>query len=251
VAEELSISATLTAAVGEEEVTPEPSCEVRTTDLALRTGPDLAFEPPVRVLGQGTQVIPVGRDREATWVEALVPVTGESGWVEAGGGNLSCNVDTASLALAVVPPTPVLSSPTPPVLVVVPVEGDGNWLSQILHPDYFPAATSSLNFRVRAYDGDVGTNDGDGIEYVDFYFYDAQGHLVYERREREAAYCAFGGNEPSCTTWIFAAHGNKWPSGEPIKPGLHRLEVEVRGIPRGHESALTRDGETEFQINLP
>lgn len=52
-----------------------------------------------------------------------------------------------------------------------------------------------LAFQVLANDPAAGPNNGDGIASVTFQIYGPGGELVYERTERNALYCAFGGGD--------------------------------------------------------
>jgi hypothetical protein len=61
----------------------------------------------------------------------------------------------------------------------------------------------------------TAANNDDGADIHDVTF-EVNGGDIYERTERNAAYCMFGGgddkNEQSCTIWSFADHGNHWPN---------------------------------------
>ena len=76
-----------------------------------------------------------------------------------------------------------------------------------------------LAFRVRAFDPRRGTRDGDGIRNVDMIILDSDGREVYRKRENNAGYCAFGGGEPECSVYDFAANDYTWPNGEEIRRG--------------------------------
>lgn len=90
--------------------------------------------------------------------------------------------------------------------------------------------TDALVFEVRAYDPQMGTNNGDGIGRVEMQIVDpASGAVVYaiERStptspEMRVAYCAFS---EDCTPWAFSAHGYTWPNGEPIENGVYLLRA--------------------------
>ena len=99
------------------------------------------------------------------------------------------------------------------------VEIGPNSLSQTVY--------QALVFHVLAYDPDVGSTDGAGIDYVDLRLI-RNGEEVYQRRERNAAYCAFAGGEPDCNIWVFAEHNNEWPGGRSIEAGSYRLQATVR-----------------------
>lgn len=82
----------------------------------------------------------------------------------------------------------------------------------------------ALVFQVRA--SAQGGDDGAGIDRVDLRIL-KDGQEVYQRTERNAAYCAFGGGEPDCNVWVFAQHGNTWPGGQPLESGSHLLQAIV------------------------
>ncbi len=95
----------------------EALCKVLTDDLNLRTGPGTVYEPPVRKLASGTQLIPLARSPDGQWIQVQVKQTGETGWVSADGSYVSCNLAVAELTPGEVPPTPTpqptsTSSPT-------------------------------------------------------------------------------------------------------------------------------------------
>jgi hypothetical protein len=58
--------------------------------------------------------------------------------------------------------------------------------------------SGELVFQVQAYQEAAGTDDGDGIEHVDFYIYgpEDENQQVWYKRETTPAYCAFGGDAP-------------------------------------------------------
>lgn len=98
-----------------------------------------------------------------------------------------------------------------------------------------PGTTSSLVgealvFQVAAYDPAVGSRDGDGIANVNLSILDQNGQVVYERRENNAAYCAFSGGEPDCNIWAFADHNYRWPdNGPPVIEGFYTLQAVAHG----------------------
>jgi hypothetical protein len=85
----------------------------------------------------------------------------------------------------------------------------------------------ALAFRVDAHDPTVGTNGGDGIDFVLMWVYGPDGREVRFRREGTSGYCIFQNGEPTCNVWVFAEHDNRWPEGELFQPGPHRLYAEV------------------------
>ncbi len=98
--------------------------------------------------------------------------------------------------------------------------------------------SGAMSFRVAAYDPNVGTNDGDGIDWVRLQVR-YSGNTVHERQENNAAYCAFSGGEPDCNIWYFNDNGNNWPNGDPISSGQHLLRTLIRAD-SGQELTIER-----------
>ena len=238
------------------EAPPAASCRVVTAGLNLRPGPGTVYAPPLAGLGRNTELRPltfVGRGFPAgQWIEVQVVSTGALGWVSAGQQFVACNVDFASLPAGVPPPTPT-PAPTPAVtqtpasqVVVIPVDGsDGNKSlgnnrgvnsgRSLLLPGFASYEVSDpmvfrdrIVFRAEVFDRGVGETDGAGIEEVTFVIRDENGNKVHERIERNAGYCAFGGGEPDCVVWRFAEHGNKWPDGTSVQPGVHDVQIQIK-----------------------
>ncbi len=92
--------------------------------------------------------------------------------------------------------------------------------------------TDTLVFEVRAYDPEVGTNNGDGIARVALQVIEsATGAEVYaiDRAttlplEGEVVYC---GLSEDCQPWVFAQHNYTWPNGEPVENGAYVLRAVV------------------------
>lgn len=105
----------------------------------------------------------------------------------------------------------------------------------VLLPGFSPAeATRPMVFnrrialRVEVFDTRVGLTDGAGIESVTFRIADeSSGDVVYEKIESSAAYCLFGGDEPLCSTLMFAQTGNRWPNGNPIYDGDYVAQIDI------------------------
>jgi len=114
---------------------------------------------------------------------------------------------------------------------------------RIVQPRAGASATTELVFRVAAYDPGVGDRDGDGIDRVEMSILDPYGQVVHQRTERTAGYCAFGGGEPECNVFDFAASGYSWPAGGELANGTYTLRAVV----------YARDGRTatvEGQVNI-
>ena len=147
-----------------------------------------------------------------------------------------------------VPPLTILPPASPTVTVqvaVVPVDGsDGNQNlgndrgvnsgRNLLLPGFAPYEVSTplifrdrIVFQAEVFDKSAGQTDGAGIESVTFTIRDENGNQVHERTERNAGYCVFGGGEPDCTVWRFSEHGNKWPGGAKLQPGVHDAQIVI------------------------
>jgi hypothetical protein len=150
-----------------------------------------------------------------------------------------------SVPPTVPPPAPATKPPPPkPTLPQLVVEAiPGQLKARIVHPDYFNGAKTSLTFQVQAYDPQVGNKDGAGIKNVEFHILDSNGNEVLKQVEQNVPYCSFGGDNP-CPVWVFAAHGNKWPSGQPIQNGTYTLQVNI------HAQNSDNDENDEIQFDI-
>jgi hypothetical protein len=141
-----------------------------------------------------------------------------------------------------IPPTPTtpatLAAPKPPTPTpttapeqadpFVPGGGDPKGLiGKMILPGYggtseqvdLPVFNRQIVFQLLVYDPNFGSSDGAGINSVDMQISDPNGQVVQERTENNAAYCAFGNDQPECPAWKFAEHGNQWPDGTPVCAG--------------------------------
>jgi hypothetical protein len=155
-----------------------------------------------------------------------------------------------------VPPTPTNTPPPAPTatptgqrLVIVESDVDGddgndflrgsstsNQGRVVLLPGFNPSEVAKpmvfnrrIALRVEVFDTRVGLTDGAGIESVTFRLVDnaGGGDVVYEKTETGAAYCLFGGDEPLCSTLMFAQTGNRWPNGNPIYDGDYVAQIDI------------------------
>ncbi len=371
------------------------ACTVQTNGLNMRSGPGVAYDPPLRALNAGAPLRAVARNAAADWLQVTVQPAGTPGWVAARFVNCIGDIQRLPIgqtpptpqptatsnrptvtrtptattpAVVVIPPSAPTATPTPPALVVIPgggPSGDGwnaqittgaglastvdgaavfrrglyirldiystpgnrrvqqvrfsfsdddtgefdvhtlteavaaycsfggnevcevlrldgnarwpstgipirnhsysvnmevtlddctvnNWFAQIRvdSPDLAESANVSeqplyaeitetgpgsnsdfvegaLAFRVDAHDPAVGTNGGDGIDFVNMWVYGPDGREVCFRREGMSGYCIFENGEPTCNAWVFAEHDNRWPEGAQFRPGVHTLRAEV------------------------
>ncbi|HEX9840602.1 MAG TPA: SH3 domain-containing protein [Anaerolineales bacterium] len=206
------------------------SCTVL-QDLNLRSGPGTAYNPPLAVLKEGTEFVPIGFDPQGIpggpWVQAQIEGISQPGWVSAGSQFISCNLDFASLPVVEVPPPP---KGPPPRVGTGAVDGNGIddfRFSFDYNPDYF----------VRMYvfrsddENEVfsAEKDGRGITSVEFIVEsldDTAEH--YRRTEVNPGYCIFAGGEPDCNPWIFENGQYKWSAGgAPVAEGNYLLTVNV------------------------
>ena len=247
---------------------PAASCRVISAGLNLRPGPGTVYAPPLAGLARDTELRPVSFVARGfptgQWIETEVVSDGREGWVSAEPKFVACNIQLASLPAGVPPPTPTpaptarLARPTEipivpiatataaPQVAVIPVDGsDGNKTlgnnrgvnsgRNLLLPGFAPyevadpmAFGDRIVFQAEVFDRAVGHTDGAGIDSVTFTIGDETGKKVHERTERNAGYCVFGGGEPDCTVWRFSEHGNKWPSGADLHPGLHDAQIVIK-----------------------
>ena len=86
--------------------TSSPLCTVIASALNLRYGPGTVYAPPIKALSRGATLEPLARSSDSEWIWGRVSGTGELGWISSGSAYVSCNVESATLALAPAPPTP-------------------------------------------------------------------------------------------------------------------------------------------------
>jgi len=144
-------------------------------------------------------------------------------------------------------------SPTPLLLMNVPIEGgDPNHKFYVLlvYPNYQPAATTSLWFRVYAHEPSSSQVDGKNIDNVTFSITDGSGVEVYFREEKTAGYCAFGGGEPNCNVYDFASHNYTWdgPNGVKFKMKSGKFDLHVIATDVNQNVMF---GDTTFSIKVP
>ncbi len=129
-ADPITDSAPLTATVAPPRpvgatATPLAQCVVRADPtLNLRAGPGTNFSV-IGVLRVNTQLRPLTRNLDASWIEVQPLPTGQRGWVAAGAAFITCTFDLTTLPLGVLPPTPTAQptatpTATPPSPTVRP-----------------------------------------------------------------------------------------------------------------------------------
>ena len=149
-------------------------------------------------------------------------------------------------------PTAVVVAPTPTDISRVPPGSVGQGITALfVFPGSSLNAKSDLTFRLIAYKQDGPKTDGAGIQQVEFRICrndcNDDKNVVYSRTEQNAAYCAFGGGEPTCTVFHFT-RGVNWPgTNTPVQSGNYVVEARVRPT----EGDAYWQGQLEFKISLP
>ncbi len=204
--------------------TTGPQCTILKR-VNFRSGPGTAYNPPMGALEAGTLVIPKGYNPTGipggAWAQVLDPASNQLGWVSAGADFMTCNIDLASLPqVAVAPPPP---PPRPQVSNSQP-DGSANGLvgDFIFSPDFLLRMAVHL-------EGE--TEDGKGIQEVAFSVEDlATNKIIYERTERTAGYCIFGGGEPDCNPWPQTNYVITWgDGGPPVVDGVYNVRIAATG----------------------
>lgn len=251
-----------------------PVCTVVAQSLNLRSGPGVAYEPPVMSILAGMALSPLAFSSVGfpggQWIQ--VQAGNQIGWVNADPQFITCNFDPASLPpAAAIPPTPTSSpmptpipdqptptpSPTPESFAFFEPPGGGN--DNIGGGVVFPGYTQGqldyndlvfrdqLVFNVVAFDKSKGQTDGAGIDNVRFEISDFEGTTIfYERTEENAPYCLFGDNGPPCNVWTFAEHSYRWPEpfeDQVIVNGYHFVRIRINP-----EQGPSANWEFDFRI---
>lgn len=133
------------------------------------------------------------------------------------------------------PPPINIPTPIPPTCAPIYVEiitpAEGTTITDI----------SETSFEAIAYNPNVGNNNGDGIENVQFQIYSPDGSLISSRTESVAAYCAFGGDSP-CSIMPTSL----WDT-------LNNGEYEILARATSNESCISTTGwvSKTFNLNRP
>ncbi|MEZ4675350.1 MAG: hypothetical protein R2932_14030 [Caldilineaceae bacterium] len=158
---------------------------------------------------------------------------------------------TSAASTAVVPtatPVPPTATATAEILVIAESDVDGNDGNDFIRSNsasnngrvvLLPGLqqnelTETVTFngrialRVAVFDSRVGQQDGDGIQTVTFSIIDNfSGDTAFANTEEQAPFCLFGGNDPGCTTFVFAQNGLRWPSGVPIYNDSYTAQIDI------------------------
>ena len=146
-------------------------------------------------------------------------------------------------APTVILPTKTLAPPAPPDFPQV-TRGGPNGDGQ----DFFRASldfTASYFLRMYVFYSEDpneafnASNNGRGINSVEFTITSPNGdEQYYDRTERTAGYCFFGGGEPDCNPWTIEGGHYVWQAGgRPVQSGQYGLTITV--TPRNSDNVGT------------
>lgn len=249
-----TIQPTLTAEIDQATAVTDsgPTCTVL-QDLNLRSGPGMAYRPPIRALPANSTVTPLGFAPQGipggSWAYVQDSATQDKGWVSAGSPYISCNVELATL------PSVAFGTPPPPPLPksTQTSNPDGNGFCVDLPSEYTCVGVFSeqslFQFQIIKIGIEQGQNDG--VEPVSFTVSRISSDdptdkvVVYEKIENQMPYCIFGDNG-TCNGWVVENGTYKWtPGGAPIEPGDY--EMEVNATVNGESSRWA----VRFSLSLP
>ncbi len=211
-----------------------PSCTVL-QDLNLRSGPGMAYRPPIRALPADSSVIPLGFAPQGipggSWAYVQDTATRDKGWVSADSQYISCTIELAAL------PSVAFGTPPPPPLPksTQTSNPDGNGFCVDLPGEYTCVGVFSEQslFQFQILKNGIEQGQNDGVEPVSFTVSRIPSDdpsnkvVVYEKIENQMPYCIFGGNGP-CNGWVVEAGIYKWTSGgTPVEPGEYEMEVNA------------------------
>ncbi len=237
------------------------------TKLNLRSGPSTLYAP-VSTLAATAQLHPLARTAANDWLQVQILPGGPVGWVAA--AYVTCNSDSSTLPLGVIPSTPTavpptaipptviaqIPSPTPPAFLALQGGEPGGNFKGRMYTEQGMATDQGDNtylFRNRMYFRlDVTrTEKNRKIDYVDFSIKktDANGDetTVHMQKEGSAAYCSFGGGEPNCNVLALKPNA-QWPSThQPIENGEYRIDADVHL--KGQNNSV--NWSVNFVIDIP
>jgi hypothetical protein len=228
---------TLKASPASETVTPQ--CTVL-QDVNLRSGPGLAFEPPIDIIHEGSVITPI-RFRPVgnpggSWIFIKASEAHQSGWITGGTDFVNCNIDLTSLP-----------SPKPPISAQSSDAEGGCGPDQDYQCNVIVTAVSFLQFQI--YQNGKELTQDDNIQQVSFSVRQGgqDGPEIYSITEGVSAYCIFGGNGP-CNEWPLDENNNLvWQAGSPVMPGTYFVEILATVNKKGDIVRWAAD----FDVTLP
>lgn len=99
--------------------------------------------------------------------------------------------------------------------------------------------------------------NGSGIDHVDFFIQDLQGHVIASKRENNAPYCYFGEANGECSGVDINTSNFKWGDGKPIRDGwyfiravAHARDGRIKADERALHVTIPEDALQTFFVNL-
>ena len=227
-------------------------CTVAANSLKLR---DPKTNGTLATLDGGTEVQALARNAKSTALYVKVPDLGRRGWINGGARDVECGDSISSLPVAEERPSggqyQVRYLPTPgadPGDMIGWVYADGDFYfqpplySQEGEEEYY-FGNEELTFRdsfslgLFVYDPREGTDDGDGIDHVEFRVENSDtGDEIYAEStdngdvynsEGTVPYCLFSDENGDCIT-VQLGVGDTWPNTDQmIEPGEYRIRIQA------------------------
>ncbi len=223
---------------------PTVSCTSKSgTEFYMRTGPGPQYTNVGRIDGD-VVVNAIARDKTSKWVHVKMVDVDTDGWSAA--ALLQCDVKISEL-----PVDTTVKNPDNQNGKKVTTRKSRSPDGGVNNPDFvaelytapfdvktfgqlqnIPVFHDALSFRVKVYDRTQGTQDGDGIQYVEFnfrpYTLDEQGNPVQSDNpthdyppDDTPSFCAFAGDDPSCNPALIP--DDTWPDG------IYEMTVQMQG----------------------
>ena len=252
-----------------------PTCTVQTNVLNVRSGPGTVFDPPIGSLRADDVVEILGRDGPGTWIEIETLDGSLRGWISSAPQFVECNTAISGLPLGEIPPTPtptatprptatptatatqpVAQGPRPPTEIGIGGGGGGGLAGEIRadtalvrDPNGQPAFRDGMYLRMLVWNPNRGNDDGDGIDFVEFFIQEQFGDFrdVYSRRENNPAFCSFGGGEPLCNV-LRLRDGVRWPDTD-IPIFNEDYTATIVAHPSGSNNTVSWN--VDFTVNSP
>ncbi|MCX6044893.1 MAG: SH3 domain-containing protein [Chloroflexi bacterium] len=214
------------------------------TEFYMRKGPGPQYTNVGRIDGD-VVVNAIARDTSGKWVHIKMVDVDTDGWSAA--AVLQCDSSISKL-----PVDTTVKNPDNQNGKKVTIRKSRSPDGGVNHPDFvaelytvpfdvktfgqlqnIPVFRDALSFRVKVYDRMQGTNDGDGIQYVEFnfraYTLDEDGNPVQADTppthdyppDDTPSFCAFAGDDPSCNPALVP--DDSWPDG------IYEMTVQMQG----------------------
>ena len=236
VAQDRAVAATLTAEVTASQPTAPGAVD---TPTAAAAAPTAAAAAPTAAAAAPTvtATAPTAAAAAPTAAATAPTAAATAPTVTAAAPTVTATAPTVT-AESTATNTPEPPSPTPePILAIFAPGGTANGLEGQIRVDGGGGYNSDtrvvpvlqvFGVRVEAQDPEALQSEDAGILRVIFRITEQQsGLLVYEHTEEYAPFCLFGDDNGICRT-VNLQPGVTWPTGEPIAPGQHFIELEIQ-----------------------